>query len=112
MVAIAADGASGLALALALLSLSLLVAAGHLLVVLDGAVSFIHFAIAVVRRGVATVKVLAVHADLDFGATTHQQKTPGKEKKKSEATESVPQSRARRKKSIHCNQDGSRRVGC
>lgn len=44
---------------------SFLVAAGHFFVLLDSAVSFFHFAVAIVRRAaVATVGVLAVHARL------------------------------------------------
>jgi hypothetical protein len=42
-----------------------LVAASHLFVLLNGAVSFIHFALPIVRRAAAVaVEILAVHADL------------------------------------------------
>ena len=54
---------AGLSVALAL-SLSFLVAARHLFVLLDGAMSFIHFAVPVVLGRPAAVVGLAVHAGL------------------------------------------------
>lgn len=44
-------------------SLSFLVATGHLLVLLDGAVSLVHVAVSIVR-GAAAADALAVHCDL------------------------------------------------
>jgi hypothetical protein len=48
--------------------LPLLVAACHLLVLLDGTMALFHFAVSVVRRcAAATVGVLTVHASLEEG---------------------------------------------
>lgn len=46
------------------LALSFLVATSHLFVLLNSTMSFIHLAVAVVRRAAATVGVLAIHGRL------------------------------------------------